>query len=319
MAQVELSVVIVNYNGGAMILSCIESIIRETRLSDYQIIVVDNDSSDESIDKICQKYPEVLIIENNANLGFAAANNVGFRQAANSEYILVLNPDTKIINGAIDSALSYIKVHEEVGVLGCKVLFDDGKRQSTLIRFPSIIDTLINIFIPNKLMRKSKLLGRSRYVGLDEDEIQDVDVVAGCFMLLPIEVINDVGGMDDDFFMFGEEIEWCHRIIKSGRKVRYFPDCTIIHHGGGCSESLSYRKVLLIAKGQLMVLKKTKGSLTAYITNIIMLLRDIPRALLWAIIWLVSSTKANKIIPLKTSAVRLSYHILYLFGIDKKI
>lgn len=318
MGQVELSIVIVNYNGGAMILSCIESIIRETKLSDYQIIVVDNDSSDESIDEIRQKYPEVLIIENNANLGFAAANNIGFRQA-NSEYILVLNPDTKIINGAIDSALSYIKAHEEVGVLGCKVLFDDGKRQSTLIRFPSIIDTLINIFIPNKLMRNSKLLGRSRYVGLDEDVTQDVDVVAGCFMLLPVEVINDVGGMDDDFFMFGEEIEWCHRISMSGRKVRYFPDCTIIHYGGGCSESLSYRKVLLIAKGQLMVLRKTKGSFTAYITNIFMLLRDIPRAILWGILWLVSRKKANNKISLKASAVRLSYHILYLFGIDKKV
>ncbi|MDQ7090851.1 MAG: glycosyltransferase family 2 protein [Methylococcales bacterium] len=313
-----VSIVIVNFNAGELITACIESIIKETRNNSYEIIVVDNDSSDESIAVIKNKFPSVNVIETGANLGFAAGNNIGF-EAAKGDYILVLNPDTLITDRAIDYSLTYLMDHPEVGVLGCKVLWETGEIQSTLIRFPALTSILINLFIPYKIMRTLPYLGRSRYAGIDTNLHHDVDVVAGCFMLLPHVIIDEVGGMDDDFFMFGEEIEWCWRISQTGKKIRYYPENTIIHTGGGCSSTLSYRKELLIAKGGLMVFKKTRGALVATIANLLMLLRDGPRACIFLVCKLLVPKKADKMESLKISPLRFIYLLQYLIGIEKEI
>ncbi len=314
----KLSIVIVNFNGGKLILSCIESIIRETKIDKYEIIVVDNDSSDNSIEKIREYYPFVNIIKNVTNIGFSAANNIGFK-VARGEFILLLNPDTLITDGAINKSLGYAQEHTEVGLLGCEVLWGTGGRQSTLIKFPTLKDIVINMFVPYKIMRKNRWLGQSRYVGVDYSCEQDVDVIAGCYMMVNRAVLAEVGGLDEDFFMFGEEIEWCWRMYQSGRKVRYFPGSSIIHYGGGCSTSLSFRKVLLIAKGQLMVFKKTRGAIVALVANVLMLIRDLPRVIMWLMLRLINKNKADQSISLKASYVRFFYLFFYLIGFEKKI
>lgn len=318
MCKIKVSIVIVNYNGGELIQSCIESVVRETKKDMYEIIVVDNNSSDGSNDAIKELFPFVNIINLDKNIGFGSANNIGFG-VVKGEYILLLNPDTQIKDRAIEKSVAYAQEHPEIGVLGCKVLWDSGERQSTLIKFPTLRDIVINSFVPNVFMRKSRLLGKSRYIGMNFDCEQDVDIVAGCFMMLHHTVLDDVGGFDEDFFMFGEEVEWCWRIYQTGRKIRYYPRGTIIHHGGGCSSSLSFRKALLIAKGQLMVFQKTRSTSVSIIANLLMLLRDAPRVIIWSLLRLIVKETANQNISLKTSYIRFVYLFYYLIGFEKKI
>lgn len=313
-----ISIIIVNYNGGELILNCIDSIYCGHDLQTFEVIVVDNDSKDNSVVNIKKKFPEVVIVENNQNLGFAAANNIGFLKAK-GDYFLLLNPDTTLGNNTLTNCLAYINNQPEVGVLGCKVFWGTGERQSTVMRYPTLSDIVINMLIPNRSMRKSRWAGKSRYVGVDFDHEMDVEVVAGCFMLLPRAVYDEVGGMDEDFFMFGEEVEWCWRINNSGRKVRYYPSASIIHQGGGCSANLSYRKVLLIAKGQLLVFQKTRGRFVAVIANLLMLLRDTPRSGLFWVLLLISREKAESWLALRESSIRLSFLFNFLFGKGKEV
>jgi GT2 family glycosyltransferase len=313
-----LSIVIVNFNAGDLILTCIASILNETQLVHYEIIVVDNDSSDNSIEQIRQHFPVVKIIETGINLGFATANNLGFKQAK-GEYILVLNPDTLIINHAIDKAVTYLSTRPEVGILGCQVLSATGKISPTLMKFLTLSHILINIFIPLRIMLKSRRLGRSHYTGLDYTIEQDVEVVVGCFMMLPQVLIDEIGGFDEDFFMFVEEVEWCWRVIQTGKKVRYYPGSSIIHYEGGCSGSLAYRKILLTTQGALLFFKKTRGTFVATVANILMILRDSPRAFIWLLLQLFSSKIITKGLFFKKFYIRLIYLLRYLIKCEQKI
>ncbi|MCK5925335.1 MAG: glycosyltransferase family 2 protein, partial [Methylococcales bacterium] len=313
-----VSIVIVNFNAGDLICNCIASIIRETTTSDYEIIVVDNDSSDDSVDKIKQQFPSVHLIETGLNAGFAAGNNVGFK-AATGDYVLVLNPDTEIINAAIDQTIIYMDNNSDVGALGCKVLGDDNEHQPSLLRFPTLLSIFINTFIPYSLMLKLNCLDRFHYDKIDLNSAQDVEVIVGCFMLVPRIVIQEVGGMDDDFFMFCEEVEWCWRITQAGKKIHYTPDNTIMHYEGGCSSLLSFRKTLLMTKGTLIFFKKTQGAVTAVIANLLMIFREMSRVCIGVLYKVIRPEKERETQFLKRSWINLIYLAQHLIGIEKKI
>jgi len=309
-----ISIIIVNFNAGELIFACIESIINNNTLKEYEIIVVDNDSTDHSVQIIKENFPEVKVIETGKNLGFSAGNNIGFK-AATGDYILVLNPDTLVINNAIEKCVTYLKSHPEVGMLGCKVLSETGERQSTLMKFLRLQDILINIFIPYKWICNNQWLGKRHYEDLDHNHSYDVEVIVGCFMMLPRTLLNQVGGFDEDFFMYVEEVEWCWRVYQTGKKIRYYPDSQIIHYGGGCSSSLSHRKTLLMAKGTLMFFEKTRGNLISVLANLLMIIRDLPRMILWMLFRLVGKESTF----LRYSSIRLIYLLQYLLKIEKEI
>ena len=312
----KVSIVIVNFNAGDLICNCIASIIKETTESDYEIIVVDNDSSDDSVDKIKQQFPSVNLIETGINAGFSAGNNVGF-DVATGDYVLVLNPDTEIINAAIDHTLTYMEQNPEVGVLGCKILSEDKAHQSSVLRFPSLLGVFVNIFIPYSLMLKVKCLDQLHYDKININSGQDVEVIVGCFMLVPRSIIQEVGGMDEDFFMFCEEVEWCWRISKTGKKIRYVPEQTVMHYEGGCSSALSFRKSLLMTKGTLMFFQKTRGTAVAITANVLMIIREFSRVLI-GIACQITQKKSKKPI-LKQSAMNFVYLLQHLVGIEKEI
>ena len=314
----KVSIIIVNFNAGDLIGNCIASIIRETTISDYEIIVVDNDSSDGSVDKIKQQFPSVQVIETGINAGFAAGNNVGF-EVATGDYILVLNPDTEITGAAIDDTLAYMDNNVDLGALGCKVLGNDNKHQPSLLRFPSLLGIFINTFIPYNMMLTLDCLDRFHYDKIDLEMAQDVEVIVGCFMLVPRAVIDEVGGMDDDFFMFCEEVEWCWRISQSGKKIRYMPDNTIMHYEGGCSSQLSFRKTLLMTKGTLMFFQKTQGTMIAIMANLLMIFRELFRVGVGMLYKIFRPEKERKTQFLKGRLMNLMYLLQHLIGIEKKI
>ncbi len=280
----DVSIVIVNWNTKDILRDCVKSIYEQTHEIQYEIIVVDNGSSDGSAKMLKATFPQVKLIENSWNKGFAAANNQGMKTAA-GRYILLLNSDTIICNGAIQKSILYADAHHDVGVLGCRVLWPDGRHQFSCFRFPSLPNiTLAAIMVVRQLPGINfAFLHSERYRYHDFNRELDVDIVAACFLLVRHEVLDQVGLMDEDYFMYGEEVDWCYRIRRGGWIVRYFPGAKIIHLFGASSAKALEETKINKRRGQLLFLHKAYGMRYAWLANAIMVIGVVLRIPLWLI------------------------------------
>lgn len=296
-SDIKLSIIIVNWNTRELLHQCIESICQPQNRDDIEIIVVDNASTDASPEMVKHTFPRIKLIQNKSNMGFAAANNQGL-QICSGELILLLNSDTQVLNGALDKCVDYMKLHGKVGALGCRVLYPDGTFQSSYFRFERLRDLAYHhclgfstwIRLLCRLGFKTLNLP-SRYWGQVFTAEKQVDAVAGCFLLTRRSVIDAVGCLDEDFFFYGEEEEWCFRVRRAGWAIMYFPFAEIIHIHGASAKMLSKFLTLAGAKARLLVLEKTRGFLTAWLGNLIMTIGMLPRLPLWFIAMLLSSRR----------------------------
>lgn len=274
--EIDLSVVIVSYNTRQVTLECVQSLIDHAGGNKLQIIVVDNCSSDGSSKALRDTFPDITVIDSPSNGGFAFANNIGFEQAI-GRYIMLLNPDTRIFERTLDTILLYMEERKEVGILGPKVFLESGKQQPSMIRSLSLKQLFFIIFIPSPWMQKMNWLGDMRYATLSNDTINDVDAVMGCCMLTRREILETVGGLDQRFFMYGEETEWCHRIRQNNWIVRYYPSAKILHHSGVSTANLSEWSARQMANGHILFLRFTRGKFVARIGTLFMVIRDLVR------------------------------------------
>ncbi len=236
----KLSIIIVNYNTYALTKQTINSIIKMNHPFDYELILIDNASSDDSIEKIQIEFVDIIsegilkISINKSNLGFAKANNIGIRISI-GEYILLLNSDTEIKEDCLEKCISKLEENSTIGALGCKVVLSDNKLDHACKRgFPTPKASLYYFL---KLHKKNPLkYGQYNASYLDENEVGEVDCLTGAFMLMPKIVLTSVGGLDEDFFMYGEDIDLCYRIKEAGYKILYYPIAEIIHYKGGSSK-----------------------------------------------------------------------------------
>jgi hypothetical protein len=239
----DLSIIIVNYNTKKILQDTIQSVIETVDLTKYEIIVVDNASSDGSTYMVKKEYPQVKLIENKDNLGFPKANNIGIKEAS-GRYILLLNSDTKVLYDCIQRCLEYMDSNIGVGALGCKLLLASGKLDHACKRgFPIPKASLYYILKLHKLFPASKKFGQYTLNYLAIDEINEVDALTGAFMMVRKEVINKVGLLDETFFMYGEDLDWCFRIKEAGYKVIYYPKAVTIHYKGGSSKKKRYKTI----------------------------------------------------------------------------
>lgn len=269
-AEFDVSVVIVSYNTRDLTLACVGSILSNVAGLKCEIIVVDNCSSDGTVQALRTRYPSLTVVASDHNGGFAYGNILGYGKSK-GRYVLFLNPDTELVGDCLDRCIEHMERNPDVGILGCKVLFPDGTLQSTIFRYPTMRELGWRCLVPNSVMRNATSFGDVRYASKSRDESGDVDVVAGCFMLVPRRVIDEIGCMNAAFFMYSEETEWCYRASKSGYKIRYFPQAEVIHHGGASTTTLSEWKKLEIAKGQILYFRFTRDAFSAYIANLLML------------------------------------------------
>lgn len=228
----KLSVLIVNYNVRAFLENTLATVAKAVAGIESEIIVIDNASSDGSVEMLRGKFPSVKVIANEKNVGFAAANNIGMR-IATGEYFLLLNPDTIVQEDTVGVMLDFFKDHPEAGLAGCKILNPDGSLQLACRRsFPTPWVAFTKIFGLSSLFPRSPLFGRYNLTYLDPDRMHEVDAVSGSFMFLRRGAFEQVGGLDEQFFLYGEDLDWCYRVKKSGWKIFYVPATQIIHYKG---------------------------------------------------------------------------------------
>lgn len=230
--MIDLSIIIVNYNVKEFLLNLLASLEKASKNISSEIIVVDNNSTDDSIALVKQKYPSVITIENKNNVGFGIANNQGL-EIAKGENILLINPDTLVKEDTLETMIRFLDDNSEVGIAGCKVLNPDGTLQLACRRsFPRPWVSFTKVIGLSKMFPKSKLFAKYNLTYLDENDSNEVDAISGSFMILKKEVYEKVGGFDKDFFMYGEDLDLCYRIQQAGYKVFYVSSTEIIHYKG---------------------------------------------------------------------------------------
>jgi GT2 family glycosyltransferase/lipopolysaccharide/colanic/teichoic acid biosynthesis glycosyltransferase len=234
--QVELSVIVVNYKVKEFLEQALISVKKSLKNIISEIIVVDNASRDGSSELIRKRFPEVKLLVNTENLGFAKASNQGLH-LAQGEFIALLNPDTIVQEDTFSSMLDFFKNHPDTGMLGCKILNPDGTLQLACRRsFPSPWVAFTKLCGLSHLFKKSKLFGKYNLTYLDPDLSYEVEAISGSFMLIQRKILDEVGYLDESFFLYGEDLDWCYRIREKGWKVRYFADTKIIHFKGESSK-----------------------------------------------------------------------------------
>ena len=230
--MLDLSIIIVNYNVKEFLQNLIYSIERAVEKITYEIIVVDNASSDGSIEMLKEKFPDVKLFANEKNIGFGAANNIGFENAK-GKYFLIINPDVIVKEDTFLKMIEFMEANKDVGMAGCKVLNPDGTLQLACRRsFPGPWTSFTKVTGLSRLFPKSKLFAKYNLTYLDENKSYEVDAISGSFMFMRREVYEKIGGFDTQFFMYGEDLDLCYRTQKAGYKVFYFPETEIIHYKG---------------------------------------------------------------------------------------
>ena len=277
----DVSVIIVNYNVRELLRQALTSVLQAAESVQAEIIVVDNNSVDGSPAMVRQEFPDVTLLANNENLGFATANNQGIRHAS-GRYLLILNPDTIIQEDTLETLVRFMDSTPDAGAAGCKILNPDGSfARESRRSFPTPRVALYRMAGLSRLFSRSRRFGKYNLSYLPEDEVCEVDALSGSCMVVRKEAIehgrptNQVpqpgaGLLDEEFFMYGEDLDWCYRIQKAGWKIYYTPETQIIHYKGASTRKSELRYVRLFHGAMLRFANKH-------------LQEDYPRFFLWCL------------------------------------
>jgi len=259
----DLSVVIVNYNVKYFLEQCLHSVSKAIEGMNAEVFVVDNNSVDGSCRHIREKFPWVRLIENRENVGFSKANNQAIREAS-GKYILLLNPDTVVEEDTFIKCYNFMEQHPDAGAVGVKMI--DGKGHflpESKRALPTPEVAFYKIFGLSALFPKSKKFGKYHLGYLSKDETNKVEVLAGAFMFLRKKTLDKVGLLDEDYFMYGEDIDLSYRILQGGYKNFYFPESTIIHYKGESTKKGSLNYVLVFYNAMIIFARKHFSSKNA--------------------------------------------------------
>ncbi len=252
----KLSVVIVNYNVMHFLEQCLHSVRKAAKNIDCEVFVVDNNSVDGSVKMVEEKFPEVKLIINHDNRGFSKANNQAIR-LAEGDYVLLLNPDTVVEEDTFEKIIKFMDSHPEAGGLGVKMVDGKGKFLPESKRgLPTPEVAFYKIFGLSKLFPKSKIFGQYHLTYLSPDKIHQVEVLSGAFMMIRKPLLDKIGGLDESYFMYGEDIDLSYRITKEGFKNYYFADTRIIHYKGESTKKSSINYVLVFYQAMIIFAKK---------------------------------------------------------------
>jgi hypothetical protein len=240
----DLSIVIVNYNAAQFLGRCLTSIAAHLAGIEHEVCVVDNASSDGSLELVKRAFPQVQLVASGRNLGFAAGVNVGLRHTS-GRYVLWLNPDSEMLDDGMAELLRYLNTEAGVGIVGSQIVDPDGGLQLSCRSFPSYRTALFNRYsLLTRWFPKNRYTRQYLFTDWDHSTIHEVDWVSGACLLHRRQLIQEIGELDEQFFMYNEDVDFCLRAKKAGWKVHYHPGMRVLHHIAGSSRQVPVRMII---------------------------------------------------------------------------
>jgi len=304
--MLDLSIVIVSWNVKDLLRRCLASVISDQgpAIRGVEIIVVDNGSSDGSAAMVREEFPQIRLMANETNVGFTKANNQALAQCR-GRYLLLLNPDTEVRPGALGAMVAYMDAHPRVGALGPQLLNPDGSIQSSRRRFPTLAtafleSTILQLWFPdNAVLRRYYVLDRP------DDTVQEVDWVVGAAILIRREAWDQVGPLDEGFFMYSEELDWCRRARERGWQVIYLPTAQVVHYGAQSSEQVKPFQHIQFQRSKIRYFRKHHGPWQAELLRLFILCTYVYQLIVEALKWLVGHKR-----PLRAARVKAYWQVL---------
>ncbi len=260
----DLTIAIVSLNTKDLLAACLRSVFASDGIS-FEVFVVDNGSRDGSADMVARDFPAVRLVRNADNRGFAAANNIVIRQAR-GRHVLLLNPDTETPPDALRTLVAFLDANPDVGVCGPRLAFPDGRFQSCGYRFPTLLSEIRQSKNVDKVVRNLVGTEPSRDV---PDAPFDAEWVDGACFMIRRDVIEHVGDLDEQYFLYAEELDWCFRVRKAGWNIFAVPGVTVVHHQGQSSAQMSDFSLALLVETRLRFYRKNYGLMSAITTSIV--------------------------------------------------
>ncbi len=263
MSRCDLSIVIISWNVRELLRLCLDSIQESLRGEKgegllVETIIFDNGSTDGSADMVREDFPRVHLMESEVNLGFTKGNNLAIGQSE-GRYILLLNPDTEVVGDALGTMVAYVEAHPRVGALGPQLLNPDGTTQSSRRRFPTLATAFLESTVLQPWFQGSRILKRYYLLDRPDDEIQPVDWAVGAALLIRREALHQVGLLDEEFFMYSEELDWCYRLKAQGWEVVYLPTAQVVHQEGRSSEQVLPARHIHFQRSKVLFFKRYYG------------------------------------------------------------
>lgn len=321
----DISIIIVNFNQKQMLVNCVKSILENSPKASFQIFIVDNGSTDGSAEYIERHFPEINLIKNQKNLGFARANNQALL-LSESRYVLLLNNDTIVLPGTIDNMIDFMDSHPDAGLSGCKLLNSDGSLQPSTFGSQSVFKIFLRLTGIRFLLPKSAFWRRTIpklplhlqnfFPGYwEHDAIRTVGTVMGAFFLMRSATVRDVGLLDDTTFMYHEEGDWAYRAGAKGWKVYFVPISGVIHFGGPNKSIKNTPPKILVEqhKGILNLFKKHHGGVEFYLVKILIISISSVKYLFWNIVLNLSFGGGKSSIYNKVTAYKQIVKMAYMF------
>lgn len=282
MEELGLTISVVSHNSRDLLKTCLRSIYQKAEGIRFEVVVVDNGSTDGSVEMVQKDFPQVKLIQNQENLGFARANNQAIKHSK-GRYILLFNPDSIFKNGSLNETVKFMDSHPEVGILGSKILNSDGTIQESNASFPNLFTEFLRVFQVKKIIASMKLrkkIGQkwSRLLGStireyfrvywDSERIRQVDWVTGACLMVKRKAIEDVGLLDENFFMYYEDADWCYRMRQRGWRVYYYPFLEVVHYVGKADVEFSQRVFIERHKSMYHYFQKHAGKTVLFLLRL---------------------------------------------------
>lgn len=277
-----LSVIIVTYNAGAFLHNCLTSVFSQQTGFPFEVIIVDNASTDGSLKRVSATFPQARIVRNGTNRGFASANNQGI-EIATGDILLLLNPDTVLQGEVFQPMVDYFAVDPVAGVVGPKILNADGSLQRTGVAFPRIWNVFCELFFLDILFPSTRIFGRHRRLYENPETIVEAEYLQGSCLFIRRSAISESGNLDERFHLYFEETDLCFRIKQKGWSVKYVPSGSVIHFGGGGMTYYDARRLVQFHRSYLRYLTKHHEIAMRFAFRCVLFLRAVVRALFFGL------------------------------------
>jgi GT2 family glycosyltransferase len=293
MDHCDLSIVIVSWNAKRLLHDCLQSIATGLCRFSGEVIVVDNGSTDGSPTMVESEFPDVRLIRNQNNIGFAAANNIGIRHTK-GRYLALINSDVVVLAGCFDRLLEHMELQPEVGIIGPKILWPDKTLQNSCRKFPGLWNNFCTVTGLRLLFPKSAFFSGEHMRYFAHDSQRCVDYLVGCFLVVRRSAVDQVGLLDEQFFIYAEEVDWCKRFSNAKWRVLFFPEAKAIHVGQGSSSNEPVRFAAAQEKAVLQYWVKHHSVVAVTLLYLLKLLRQVGGLVVYLILYFVPHQKREE-------------------------